>query len=297
MDEHLKDRLAFMGSLASGLAHEIKNPLSTMTITLGLLREDFEDAESTRDRRTLRKIQLLDQEVTRLEHIVQDFLRFAGGRAVRPQLVNVNIWLAELLDFFEPSCAEGDVRLVRVLGEKLPEILADPELLKQAFLNLLANALQAMPDGGDLTVRTWFRGDRVRIDVRDTGVGIPNDVLPRIWQVYYSTKDTGSGLGLPTVRRIIAEHGGEIDVDSRPRVGTTFSVLLPLPRTIGRDEPLRLPGSPVLDLGDDVSDDGISDDDISNDGARSDAAQSSTTSAINVDPIDAAGAPGEKESS
>jgi len=251
MDEHLKDRLAFMGSLASGLAHEIKNPLSTMTITLGLLREDFEEAETTRDQRTLRKIRLLDQEVTRLEHIVQDFLRFAGGHAVRPRLVNVNAWLSELLDFFEPSCAEGEVHLVRVLGQGLPEVLADPELLSQAFLNLLGNALQAMPDGGDLTVRTWFRGDRVRIDVRDTGVGIPNDILPRIWQVYYSTKATGSGLGLPTVRRIIAEHGGEISVESLLRRGTTFSVLLPLPRTLGRDEPLRLPGSPVLDADDD----------------------------------------------
>jgi len=252
MDEHLKDRLAFMGSLASGLAHEIKNPLSTMTITLGLLREDFEDAETTRDRRTLRKIQLMDQEVTRLEHIVQDFLRFAGGHAVRPRLVNVNAWLSELLDFFEPSCVEGGVRLVRVLGDGLPEVLADPELLQQAFLNLLGNALQAMPEGGDLTVRTWFRGDRVRIDVRDTGVGIPNDVLPRIWQVYYSTKNTGSGLGLPTVRRIIAEHGGDISVESLPRRGTTFTVLLPLPRTLGRDEPLRLPGSPVPEAPDEM---------------------------------------------
>jgi two-component system sensor histidine kinase HydH len=247
MDEHLKDRLAFMGSLASGLAHEIKNPLSTMTITLGLLREDFEDAETTRDQRTLRKIQLLDLEVTRLEHIVQDFLSFAGGHAVRPQLVDVNGWLSELLDFFEPSCAEGDVRLERILGEGLPEILADPELLKQAILNLLANALQAMPEGGFLTVRTWFRGDRVRIDVRDTGVGIPRDELSRMWQVYYSTKDTGSGLGLPTVRRIIAEHGGDVNVESRPGHGTTFSILLPLPRALGSEEPLRLPGSPVLE--------------------------------------------------
>src|SRR5437762_2747087 len=102
MDERLKDRLAFLGSLASGLAHEIKNPLSTMTITLGLLHEDFERTESPRDRRTLRKVQLLEKEVARLEHIVQDFLQFAGGHAVRPVLVSVNDWLSELLDFFEP---------------------------------------------------------------------------------------------------------------------------------------------------------------------------------------------------
>src|SRR5256885_16986418 len=89
MDERLKDRLAFLGSLASGLAHEIKNPLSTMTITLGLLREDFEGAQSLRDRRVLRKIHLLESEVQRLEHVLQDFLQFAGGHVVRPELVSV----------------------------------------------------------------------------------------------------------------------------------------------------------------------------------------------------------------
>ena len=247
MDEHLKDRLAFMGSLASGLAHEIKNPLSTMTITLGLLHEDFEDAETARDRRTLRKIQLLELEVGRLENILQDFLRFAGGHAVRPRIVDVNDWLEELLDFFEPSCDGAGVQLERRLGRGLPQILADTELLKQALLNLLTNALQAMEqDGGKLTVRTWFPGDRVRIDVHDTGPGIPGDVLPSIWQVYYSTKDRGSGLGLPTVRRIIAEHGGSVTVESRAGSGTTFSVSLPLPATLSGAEPLRLPGASVV---------------------------------------------------
>jgi signal transduction histidine kinase len=252
MDEHLKDRLAFMGSLASGLAHEIKNPLSTMTITLGLLREDFEDAETPRDLRTLRKIQLLEQEVGRLENILQDFLRFAGGHAVRPRLVDVNEWLEELLDFFEPSCDDADVRLVRKLDRGLPQVLADTELLKQALLNLLTNAQQAMGEGGELTVRTWFPGDRVRIDVHDSGPGIPRDVLPHIWRVYYSTKDRGSGLGLPTVKRIVAEHGGTVSVESRRGKGTTFSIFLPLPPTIGGAEPLRLPGAAVEDSDPDV---------------------------------------------
>ncbi len=246
MDAHLKDRLAFMGSLASGLAHEIKNPLSTMLMTLGLLREDFEDPSTPREQRTLRKIQLLEQEVGRLEQILADFLQFAGGHAVRPRLVDVNGWLTDLLDFFEPSCTEAHVRLIRRLGHDLPQILADTELLKQAFLNLLTNALQSMPDGGDLTVRTWFRGDCIRIDLSDTGEGIPQDVLPRIWRVYYSTKDRGSGLGLPTVRRIVAEHGGDITVETRVGRGTTFTVLLPPPPTLVGAEPLRLPGSKTI---------------------------------------------------
>lgn len=243
MDERLKDRLAFLGSLASGLAHEIKNPLSTMTITLGLLREDLESSEVPRDRRLLKKIHLLEGEVTRLEHILQDFLQFAGGHTVRPELVSVNVWLSELLDFFEPSLRESGIRLTRRLAAKLPAVLVDRELMKQAVLNLLTNALQAMPHGGELTVRTWSSGDRVRIDVSDTGEGIAPDVLPRIWEVYFSTKVQGTGLGLPTVRRIVAEHGGDVTVESRRRRGTTFSVFLPVPPTISATETLRLPGA------------------------------------------------------
>jgi two-component system sensor histidine kinase HydH len=243
MDERLKDRLAFLGSLASGLAHEIKNPLSTMTITLGLLREDLETSDSPRDRRLLKKIHLLEGEVSRLEHILQDFLQFAGGHVVRPQLVSVNGWLGELLDFFEPSLTEAHVKLVRRLAPKLPAVLVDRELMKQAVLNLLTNAKQAMGKGGELTVKTWTSGDRVRIDVSDTGEGIPPDVLPRIWEVYFSTKEHGTGLGLPTVRRIVAEHGGEVTVESRAGRGTCFSVFLPVPPTIVGSETRRLPGA------------------------------------------------------
>jgi signal transduction histidine kinase len=243
MDERLKDRLAFLGSLASGLAHEIKNPLSTMTITLGLLREDFESADAPRDKRVLRKIHLLESEVARLENILQDFLQFAGRHAVRPRLVSVNGWIGELLDFFEPSCRDAGVALRRKLGPNLPQVLVDRELMKQALLNLLRNALQAMPRGGELTVRTWSSGDRVRIEVADTGEGIAPDVLPRIWEVYFTTKRQGSGLGLPTVRRIVAEHGGEVTVQSRAGRGTTFSVFLPVPATISGKETLELPGA------------------------------------------------------
>ncbi len=247
MDERLKDRLAFLGSLAGGLAHEIKNPLSTMTITLGLLREDFEDARTPRDQRILRKVQLLESEVGRLEHILHDFLKFAGGHTVRPELVSLNEWLGDLLDFFEPSCDGSSVVLRRTLAPRLPKVLMDRELMKQALLNLLTNACQAMPDGGTLTVRTWSTGDRVRIDVVDTGRGIPADVLPRIWEVYFSTREQGTGLGLPTVKRIVAEHGGEVTVTNERGRGACFSLLLPVPPSIGGREPLRLPGADAQD--------------------------------------------------
>lgn len=244
MDERLKDRLAFLGSLASGLAHEIKNPLSTMTITLGLLHEDFEKGDTPRDRRALKKVQLLESEVGRLEKILQDFLQFAGGHHVRPRLVDVNGWLTELLDFFEPGCAASKVALRRQLTPGLPQVLADVDLLKQAVLNLLTNALQAMEGGGELMVRTWSTGDRVRIEVIDTGPGIPPDLLQRIFDPYFSTRDQGTGLGLPTVRRIIAEHGGDVAVTSEPGKGTCFTMMLPVPPNLAAEELRSLPGSP-----------------------------------------------------
>lgn len=246
MDERVKDRLAFLGSLASGLAHEIKNPLSTMTITLGLLHEDFEGAETRRERRALRKIELLEGEVARLEKILQDFLHFAGGHVVRPKLLDVNAWLGDLLDFFEPACSDAHVRLDRRLPRNVPQVLADPDLLRQAVINLLSNALHAMPDGGTLTVKTWSTGDRVRVEVADTGVGIPPDVLPRIFDPYFTTRESGTGLGLPTVRRILAEHGGDVDVSSRVGRGTTFTLTLPVPTSIGGAELKSLPGARVV---------------------------------------------------
>lgn len=244
MDDRLKDRMAFLGSLASGLAHEIKNPLSTMTITLGLLHEDFEHAETPREKRAQRKILLLEQEVGRLEKIVQDFLQFAGGHAVRPRLVDVGGWLGDLLDFFEPSCQGAAVELRRLVATELPQVLVDPDLMKQAILNLLTNALQATPPGGEMMVRARSTGDRVRIDVIDTGAGIPPDVMPRIFDPYFSTRESGTGLGLPTVRRIVAEHGGEVGVTSERGKGTCFTVTLPVPPTIGAEELRRLPGAP-----------------------------------------------------
>lgn len=246
MDERLKDRLAFLGSLASGLAHEIKNPLSTMTITLGLLHEEFEGAETPRDRRVLRKIALLEGEVARLEKILQDFLQFAGGHVVRPELVDVNDWLGDLLDFFEPVCADAGIALERRLAPGLPQLLMDRDLLRQAVLNLLTNARQAMPEGGGLTVRTWSTGDRVRIDVADSGPGIDADVVPRIFDPYFTTREQGTGLGLPTVRRIVAEHGGDVVVETRRGGGTTFTIVLPVPPSIGAAELRELPAARVV---------------------------------------------------
>lgn len=222
------DRLAFLGSLAGGLAHEIKNPLSTMTVTLQLLREDWESGSSPKERRTVQKIALLQREVNRLEGILNDFLRFARGPVLRPEDCEINEVVQEVLDFIEPEAVRYRVRVHVQLDPGQPRCRIDRNLVKQALFNVVINAQQAMEaGGGELIVRTRREGDRVRIEIVDTGCGIPANIVDKVFDVYFSTKRGGTGLGLPTARRLIEEHDGEIRVQSDEGKGTILTVLLP----------------------------------------------------------------------
>jgi signal transduction histidine kinase len=222
------DRLAFLGSLAGGLAHEIKNPLSTMTVTLQLLKEDWQGASDARERRTLQKITLLQKEVNRLEGILNDFLRFARGPVLRVEDCEINELVQEVLDFIEPEATRYGIR-VRFHGDRSsPRCRIDRNLVKQAIFNVVINAQHAMEEkGGELIVTTRRSGDSVRLDFVDTGCGMPPDVLGRIFHVYFSTKKGGTGLGLPTARRYIEEHDGTIEIRSEPEKGTIVTVTLP----------------------------------------------------------------------
>jgi len=228
--------LEFLGAVAGGLVHEIRNPLSTMNVTLQLLQEDFPaDAEGDRAARTARRLNSLLGEVKRLEDILDDFLRYAGIRRLDLAQVDLNRVLEEVTAFMSPECARAQVDLAFYPDRSLPIMRLDERLVKQAVLNLLLNALQAMErDEGDRTredqliVRTQLEGEMARIDVIDTGEGIPAAVRDRVWEVYYSRKKTGSGLGLPTARRIAEEHGGSLDFETEEGKGTDFILRLPL---------------------------------------------------------------------
>ena len=229
--------LAFLGAVAGGLVHEIRNPLSTMNVTLQLLQEDWpDDAEDARGQRTARRLKSLLGEVRRLEEILDDFLRYAGIRRLNLSRVDLNRVLEEVTGFVLPECTRGGVDLAFYPDRSLPIIRVDERLLKQAVLNLVLNALQAM-EGDDeegrtgepqLIVRTRLEGDFARIDVIDTGPGIPADIREKVWEVYYSRKRTGSGLGLPTARRIAEEHGGSLGFQTEVGKGTDFILRLPL---------------------------------------------------------------------
>ena len=225
-------RQAFVGTLAGGLAHEIKNPLSTMTITLGLLREDLEAPRGDSEK-ALRRVKVLEKEVARLEEILSHFLQYAGRLRLERRSTDLNGVVSEVLDFITPAALKKKIELRHHLSPGLPPLLLDRDRVKQALLNLVLNALEAMDGRGELLVQTSANPGAVRVDVTDTGPGIPPEVLPRIFEAYFSSKKTGTGLGLPIARRIVEEHGGVLDVFTEVGKGTRFTLFLPLPPESG----------------------------------------------------------------
>jgi signal transduction histidine kinase len=222
-----RDRLASLGALASGLAHEIKNPLSTLNINLQLLDEDWRSARDEREERSKRRIKSLRREVKRLEEIVNDFLHYARRRELDRRPRQVNPLLDEILDFMGPALEEADVQVRRLYAQDLPVLALDRDQFKQAIMNFVVNAQQAMPDGGELMVRTSLLSGEVRIEIIDTGEGIPPQILAQVWDVYFSSKRTGTGMGLPTARRIVEEHDGTVEVQSEVGQGTRFLLRFP----------------------------------------------------------------------
>jgi len=200
-----------------------------MTIQLGLLREDLEEPAGEKPARALRRVQVLEREVKRLEEILQDFLLFAGGHRREPRPTDLNGVVAEVLDFVTPAAHRAGVEVRRHLGE-VPSLALERDRVKQALLNLVLNAEEAMRGRrGELLVQTSVQGGAVRLDVTDTGPGIQEDVLPRIFEVYFSTKRSGTGLGLPLVRRVMEEHGGQVEVFTEVGKGTRFTLWFPIP--------------------------------------------------------------------
>ncbi len=222
------ERMAYIDSLAGGLAHEIKNPLSTLSMTLQLLREDWKGlVESPIARRSRMKLEALLRETKRLEEILNDFLRYAKGEKLDLQDVQINDLISEVLDFINPEARANKITILRNLDESIPACPLDPKLIKQALLNIILNAQQAMPEGGDLIVQSKRLKDAFQIDITDTGSGIPAEAAPHIFDAYFSTKKGGTGLGLATTRRIIEEHGGTITFQSEVGKGTNFRILIP----------------------------------------------------------------------
>ncbi|WP_435016006.1 sensor histidine kinase [Tundrisphaera sp. TA3] len=224
----LREQYAEIAQLAGGLAHEIRNPLSTMGLNLDLLVEDFRGAETARDRRVLQKLERVRRETERLQDIVDDFLRFAKVQDLQTEPADLNAVVDDLRDFSEPQALAQGVVMRTQYEPGLPRVPLDVGLFKQALWNLIRNAQHAMPDGGELMLQTHRDGDFAVLDVTDTGVGMTPEVAARIFDAFYSTRPGGSGLGLPTTRKIVEAHGGTLSTESEPGQGSRFTVRLPL---------------------------------------------------------------------
>lgn len=223
-----RNQYAEIAQLAGGLAHEIRNPLSTLQLNLQLLAEDLQNPETTRERRALVRVERLHHEVQRLHGILENFLRFARIQDLDLHPADLNGVVEDIRDFYEPLALTRSIVIRTQLDADLPRVNLEPDLFKQALFNLVLNAEHAMPTGGDLILTTRRDGDHVVLDVTDTGVGMTEEVSSRIFDAFFSTRPGGSGLGLPTTRKIIAGHGGTIRVQSEPGKGSRFSIQLPL---------------------------------------------------------------------
>ena len=239
------EKLAELGVLTSGLAHEIRNPLSTIKMNLQLLSEDIARQQKELEHssgdlsekldmperiltRYLRKIEIVTGEADRLAETLNDFLRYAGKLELHLARCDVNELVDDLIDFFTPQALSQGVQVRQSLASGPLWSKVDADLLKQAILNLFLNAAQAMAGGGELIVRTETRDLQAKIDVIDTGSGIEADEQEKIFEAYFTTKRGGTGLGLPTCRRIIEAHGGHIELVSEKGKGSNFTIYLPL---------------------------------------------------------------------
>ncbi len=228
LNRRLADQYQEITRLVGGLAHELKNPLSTIRMNMELLAEDFCDSESARDRRALKKVELVQQECRRLQDLLDNFLRFSKAHRLDLKPYDISVQVREALDFYRPQAREARVEIVDYLGTNLPTVMLDREAFRGALLNLLLNAEQAMPDGGQLVVRTYGTAEGVALDLIDNGCGMDEQARAKVFEVFYTTKRGGSGLGLSTARRIVEGHGGRISLQSAPGRGTKITIALPV---------------------------------------------------------------------
>ncbi len=220
-----------MAELAGGLAHELRNPLSTMMVNLKLLAENLQDQSANFEdvrRRALLKVDVLRREAERLQSLFDDFLNLAAPYNLQRSRCDLNKVVARLVEFFAPMLKSSGVELFVSTLEGPVWVHADEKFLGQALLNLVVNAQESMPQGGTLTLSTTKEDDYGVIRVADTGLGIPDKDRERIMRPFFSTKAKGTGLGLSITRRIIQEHSGTLTFTHNQPSGTVFMVRLPL---------------------------------------------------------------------
>jgi signal transduction histidine kinase len=221
----VSERLAALGRITAGVAHEVKNPLNSMRLWLENLKESLPPKT---DESAKQAIKVLDTEIDRLDAVVKRFLDFSRPMDVKLEPTQLADLLREVLEVARPQLEKAQVHVAQLLPIGVPEVFVDRALLKQAVLNLVLNAVDAMPNGGQLQLTLSRRGEMAEITVGDTGKGIPMEHRQKVFQLFFTTRPGGSGIGLASTFRIVQLHNGSIDFTSEIGRGTTFRIELPL---------------------------------------------------------------------
>ena len=230
--EELRKQYNELAGLAGSLAHEIKNPLSVIRMNIELLGEDLQDIDHPVARRGQARIDILKRQCERLETMLNDFLRFTRLDHMELKAGNLNEQILLVLELFQAQADRLNIEVNRYLESDLPSIKMDSQTLQAALVNLVKNAIESMPDGGQLVARTRSTRGGVALDLIDTGCGMDSTTLLKMFDTFYTRKDGGTGLGLPTARKIIEAHGGRINVQSELGRGSQFTIEFPVPKRI-----------------------------------------------------------------
>ncbi len=231
--DSLRNQYEELAELAGSLAHEIKNPLSIIHMNIDLLSEDLQDLDSRTSRRLLSRVDMVREQCDRMEALLRDFLRYTRLRDIDLVPGSLNEQVETVLRAYQPQADANQIDIEKYLDADLPAILLHSDSLQSALMNLVKNALEAMGPGGELWARTYTTRGGVALDLIDNGSGVDDNTVLHMFEPFYSTKQGGSGLGLPTARKIIEAHGGRISVQSELGRGTKFTLEFPVPPRLG----------------------------------------------------------------
>ena len=231
--DSLRSQYEELAELAGSLAHEIKNPLSIIHMNIDLLSEDLQEMDSRVSRRLLDRVDMVRQQCDRMEALLRDFLRYARLRDIDLIPGSLNEQVDTVLRAYQAQADVNGIGIERYLDNDLPAILLHSDSLQSALMNLVKNALEAMGPGGELWARTYPTRGGVALDLIDSGMGVDDHTVLHMFEPFYTTKQGGSGLGLPTARKIIEAHGGRISVQSELGRGTKFTLEFPVPKRLG----------------------------------------------------------------
>jgi signal transduction histidine kinase len=230
--DELRAEYEELAELAGSLAHEIKNPLSVIHMNIDLLSEDLAEWKSPQSRRSLDRVNIVREQCERMQGLLRDFLRYARLRDIDLVPGSLNDQVDTVLRAYSAEAASRGIEIKRYLDSDLPSIALHSDSLQAALMNLVKNALEATSRGGQLLARTYSTQSSVALDLIDSGRGVDNNTILHMFEPFYTTKEGGSGLGLPTARKIIEAHGGRISVQSEVGRGTKFTLEFPVLKRI-----------------------------------------------------------------